>query len=294
MQYNARMIMNIAIFGNEYQQQHIDGIACLVAVLRQRGVKTSVEAKFHDFLTKAGVELADVSSFDAHHVPEVDMAMSLGGDGTFLTTVMWIGARQTPIVGINTGHLGYLTAYQLDEANEAVGQLLAGDYDVEERTMLEAHCEGIDIRRPYALNDIAILRHDTSAMLEMETRLSGKTLTTYQGDGLIVSTPTGSTAYNLSAGGPIMAPGTRCMVLSPVSPHSLTMRPLVVPDDEVVTITTRSRACHYQLSVDGEEHVCPTGSLVTVRKAPFKACVVLPRGRHFTTALRQKLHWGTH
>lgn len=284
--------MNIAIFGNEYQLQHVDGIAELMAALRAGGVNCVIEAKFHRFLTAAGVPIDGIDTFEASRIPKVDMAMSLGGDGTFLTTVMWIGARQTPIVGINTGHLGYLTAYRLDEAPTAVGQLLAGDYDVEERAMLEAHCQGIDLQHPYALNDIAILRHDTSAMLEMETRLSGTSLTTYQGDGLIVSTPTGSTAYNLSAGGPIMAPGTRCMVLAPLSPHSLTMRPLVVTQDEVVTITTRTRSSFYQVSIDGEEHVCPAGSTVTVRKAPFCAHVVQPRGHHFATALRQKLHWG--
>lgn len=284
--------MKIAIFGNEYQLQHVEGISTLMDTLCRHGVKIVVEAKFHHFLAGAGMDMSETDAFESCHIPVIDMAMSLGGDGTFLTTVMWIGARQVPIVGINTGHLGYLTAYRLDEAPAAVEQLLAGDYDVEERAMLEAHCQEIELEHPYALNDIAILRHDTSAMLEMETRLSGTSLTTYQGDGLIVSTPTGSTAYNLSAGGPIMAPGTRCMVLSPLSPHSLTMRPLVVTQDEVVTITTRTRASFYQVSIDGEEHVCPAGSTVTVRKAPFKAHVVQPRGHHFATALRQKLHWG--
>ena len=158
--------------------------------------------------------------------------------------------------------------------------------------MLEVRCTAAKIDHPFALNDIAILRHDTSAMLELETQLSGVPLTTYKSDGLIVSTPTGSTAYNLSAGGPIIAPQAQCVVLSPISPHSLTMRPLVVPDNAVVTVTTRSRAGNYQVSIDGEVHVCPTTSSVTIRKAPFRAMVVQPRGHDFAATLRQKLHWG--
>lgn len=285
--------MKIAIFGNEYQPQHAQGISRLLWALQQNGVETIIEIKFHSFLVEEGLGVEELPAFDAGSLPEVDMAMSLGGDGTFLTTVMWVGSRQTPIVGINTGHLGYLTAYRLDEAETAVRQLLASDYSVEARTMLEVKCDDVEIHHPYALNEIAILRHDTSAMLKMHTSLSNTELTTYQGDGLIVSTPTGSTAYNLSAGGPIISPAAQCVVLSPLSPHSLTMRPLVVPDDAVVSITTHSRAASYQMSIDGEVHVCPEGTTVTVRKAPFQAMVVQPRGRHFAMALREKLLWGT-
>ena len=286
--------MKIAIFGNEYQSQHLPGISRLLMALEQRAVETLVEIKFHSFLVEEGLGVEELPAFDAAAMPPVDMVMSLGGDGTFLTTVMWVGPQQTPIVGINTGHLGYLTAYRLDEAETAVTQLLDGDYSVEARTMLQVECEDHEVKHPYALNEIAILRHDTSSMLSLSTRLSGIELTTYQSDGLIVSTPTGSTAYNLSAGGPIMSPAARCLVLSPLSPHSLTMRPLVVPDDEVVTITTSSRAENFQVSVDGEVHVCRMGTAVTVRKAPFRAMVVQPRGHHFSMALREKLFWGQH
>lgn len=286
--------MRIAIFGNEYQSQHLPGISRLLMALQQSAVETMVEIKFHAFLADEGMGVEELPAFDAGNMPDVDMVMSLGGDGTFLTTVMWVGKRQTPIVGINTGHLGYLTAYRLDEVETAVAQLLAGDYCVEHRTMLQVECEDHDVKHPYALNEIAILRHDTSSMLSLSTGLSGIDLTTYQSDGLIVSTPTGSTAYNLSAGGPIISPSARCMVLSPLSPHSLTMRPLVVPDDEVVTVVTRSRAEYYQVSIDGEMHVCRVGTAVKVSKAPFEAMVVQPRGHHFSMALREKLFWGQH
>ena len=241
-----------------------------------------------------GNVLPRCETFDCHEPLSCDVALSLGGDGTFLTTVMWVAPHRIPIMGINTGHLGYLTAYRLDEADQAMAALEQGDYRIEERAMLQVTCEGVTIEHPYALNDIAFLRHDTSAMLELETHLSGNYLTTYKGDGLVVSTPTGSTAYNLSAGGPIMAPSTRCLVLSPLSPHSLSMRPLVVDDEAQIDITTRSRASHYQVSVDGETTVCPVGSHVTIRKAQFTARVVLAHGHDFASTLRQKLFWGTH
>ena len=286
--------MKAAIFGNEYQPQHAASISRLLQSLAVHGVELCIEESFLRFLRQAGVD-GDVPMVPmaAHELPsDVDWVLSMGGDGTFLTTVMWVGQRELPIVGINTGHLGYLTAFRLDEASTAVECLLSGNYLVMPRTMLEVRCSETDIVHPYALNDVAILRHDTSAMLEMETRLSNVPLTTYKGDGLIVSTPTGSTAYNLSAGGPIIAPQSQCLVLSPVSPHSLTMRPLVVPDVAVVSVTTRSRAGHYQVSVDGEVFVCPTSSVVTISKAPFRAMVVQPNGHNFADTLRQKLHWG--
>jgi NAD+ kinase len=141
--------------------------------------------------------------------------------------------------------------------------------------------------------EIAILRHDTSSMLDMETRLRSHELTTYRGDGLIVSTPTGSTAYNMSVGGPILEPTTSCLVLSPISPHSLTMRPLVVRDDSVIVVRTHSRASHYEVSIDGEVTLCPTGSTLTFSRAPHCARVIQCVGNNFATTLRQKLLWGT-
>ena len=159
--------------------------------------------------------------------------------------------------------------------------------------MLEVSCDAAHIEHPWALNEIAVLRHDTSSMLDMETRLRSHELTTYRGDGLIVSTPTGSTAYNLSVGGPILEPTTSCLVLSPISPHSLTMRPLVVRDDSEITIRTHSRATHYEVSIDGEVTLCPTGSTLTIARAPYCARVVQRQGNNFASTLRQKLLWGT-
>ena len=267
----------LVIFGNTYQQSNINTVLRLLDYLRQQGIDVAVEQEYMRFLS--GKQDIGLPTFDASQVPDADMALSLGGDGTFLTTAMWV-SRQ-------------VTAGNLDENSSLIDDVLAGNYRIEERTMLQASCDAVNINHPWALNEIAVLRHDTSSMLDMHTLLRGRELTTYRGDGLIVSTPTGSTAYNLSVGGPILEPTTSCLVLSPISAHSLTMRPLVVRDDSEIAICTHSRAPQYEVSIDGEVTLCPTGSTLTIGRAPYCARVIQLKTNNFASTLRQKLLWGT-
>ena len=273
--YLCSEMKQLVIFGNTYQRGEVDPVLSLLEHLQQSGIEVAVERGYLSFLCQ-GREMP-VASFDAANVPDADMALSLGGDGTFLTTVMWVSRMGMPILGINTGHLGYLTAGHIGDARELVADVLAGNCRIEERTMLQVDCDAVEISHPWALNEIAVLRHDTSSMLDMETRLRGHELTTYRGDGLIVSTPTGSTAYNMSVG----------------SPHSLTMRPLVVRDDSAIVVRTHSRASHYEVSIDGEVTLCPTGSTLTIARAPYCARVVQLESNNFASTLRKKLLWGT-
>lgn len=283
----------VVIFGNTYQQGEIAPVLELIRHLNERGIEVEVERDFHRYISDGCGQEVQIPAFDASDVPAADMALSLGGDGTFLTTVMWVSRQGMPILGINLGHLGYLTAGNLDGHSGLIDDVLAGKYRIEERTMLQVDCDAVDIPHPWALNDVAILRHETSSMLDMETRLCGLGLTTYRGDGLIVSTPTGSTAYNMSVGGPILEPTTSCLVLSPISPHSLTMRPLVVRDDSLIEVRTLSRATHYEVSIDGEVTLCPSGSKLTITRAPYCARVIQLQDNNFASTLRQKLLWGT-
>lgn len=282
----------IVIFGNNFQQDDdTTKVLSLIGYLRQQGLEVAVERDYLRYLSNDAT--SDLTSFDVSDVPEADMALSLGGDGTFLTTAMWVSRQGMPILGLNLGHLGYLTAGRLDETSNVLDDVLSGNYRIEERTMLQVECDAVKIPHPWALNEIAILRHDTSSMLDMDTRLRSHELTTYRGDGLIISTPTGSTAYNMSVGGPILEPTTSCLVLSPISPHSLTMRPLVVRDDSEIAVRTYSRASQYEVSIDGEVTLCPAGSLLTIKRAPYCARVVQRLGNNFASTLRQKLLWGT-
>ncbi len=286
--------MDIAIYGNEYQGKHLDAVWSLLRELRSAGHRLTLEKKFADYLTDA------VGSDDAwdvvDHTKRYDLAMSLGGDGTLLRAARLLHASGTPMMGVNTGHLGYLTAAAMDEAAAMVARFERGECRIEERTMLTvARQDGTPIpaeAHATALNEVAILRHDTSSMIEMETRINGVPLTVYKGDGLVVCTPSGSTAYNLSAGGPIMDPTTACLALTPLSPHSLTMRPMVVRDDATITITTRSRTPQYQVSVDGNTFVCPNRSTIVISKAPHPLRLVLGANHNFAVTLRRKLLWG--
>ena len=283
----------LVLFGNTYQDAQSERVLDLIGALQQRGLSIAVEKEYLQYLCGDSGSERGLQSFDANSVPDADMALSLGGDGTFLTTVMWVSRQGMPILGVNLGRLGYLTAGCLDEGVAMMDEVLAGNYRIEERTMLQVACDAVDISHPWALNEVAILRHDTSSMLDMQTSLRGSELTTYRGDGLIVGTPTGSTAYNMSVGGPILEPTTACLVLSPISPHSLTMRPLVVRDDSMISVRTHTRATHYEVSIDGEVTLCPTGSRLTITRAPYCARVVQLQGKDFASTLRQKLLWGT-
>lgn len=284
--------MKVILFGNSYQQQSLEGIDRFVHRIAQRGIECCVEAEFYSYLVQQLGKLENVGAVDCSQPFSADLAISLGGDGTFLTTVMWVAEHHIPILGVNTGHLGYLTSCNVDDVDQMLDCFINGQYKIDERVMLSVNCDKVELEHPYALNEIAISRHDTSSMIEMETSLRGLPLTTYKGDGLVVSTPTGSTAYNMSAGGPIIEPTASCLVLTPVSAHSLTMRPLVVADDAVVSVVTRSRADNYLVSLDGESVTCPAGSTITISKSPTKVLVVQPLKHDFASTLRHKLSWG--
>lgn len=287
--------MKIAIYGNEYQDRYFHSLARLLDLLEQAGVEVMIDRSFYEHLCRQTAISPTASSIIGDgEVPEADLALSVGGDGTFLRTAEKTGLHSIPILGVNTGHLGYLAAVDITDVDGVATFILAGNYSIEERTLLRVGSDvpSITIDHPYALNDIAIMRQDMALMITMHTWVNGQELTTYKGDGLIISTPTGSTAYNLSVGGPILEPTSRCMVLSPVSAHSLTMRPLVLRDDSLISVTTTSRMPRYRISVDGRPFSFPSGSTITVDKAPFRVKVVQMPGHSFSHALRDKLLWG--
>lgn len=222
---------------------------------------------------------------------DADLALSLGGDGTFLRTAQWVGRACVPILGINAGHLGYLADFTPEEFIAFSGfDSLSG----EERMVLKVDVSVPmpDDFIPYAINEVALLRTDTASMIAVSARLNGHELTTYRADGLLISSPTGSTGYNMSVGGPIIEPTAPVMVISPVAPHALTMRPLVVGAESVISLCAESRSDFCMLSLDSRTAQVPVGSKVTVSKADFPVIVVQRKGYHFISTLRTKLHWG--
>lgn len=285
----------LAIFGNKSQKTGFDRLQSLFGLFESNSDKLSIaiQRRYMAFLERTiGMDPKRFEVFDIYD-GNADMALSIGGDGTFLTTAANVGAYETPIIGINSGHLGYLAAAELSDMHEIVRELIEDDFTIEERSLIAVECsEPIKLIRRFALNEVAILKQDTASMITVETTVDGRPLANYRGDGLIISTPTGSTGYNLSVGGPIIAPTARDWVVAPIAPHSLTMRPLVMTDRHEMEISTQSRAETFLMSVDGKATEIPLHVKVRLRKADHAVNVVLRRGYDFVDGLRSKLLWG--
>jgi NAD+ kinase len=284
--------MKIALFSNPYQEKYKTTLNDFISYLQETS-ELMIEKDFNEYLGTIGIDTGKAQSFEVDKFDGAWLAVSIGGDGTLLSKAALLARNNTPVVGVNTGHLGYLAACRLNNAREMIESIKAGDCRHEERTMLEL--VSINDQPCYnviALNEIAILRQDTTSMISMPTTINGTMLTTYMGDGLVISTPTGSTAYNMSAGGPIMMPLTSCLAISPISPHSLTMRPIVVSDDSEIVVTINTRAKWIQVSVDGMAMTLPSGSTVKIAQAPYKLSVIQKKEHNFANTLREKLLWG--
>lgn len=287
--------MRIAVFGSTHQDKYLDGISLLFNTLGKYDITLEIQEKFYKYLLSSMPETLPACEIIKDDNFSADIAISLGGDGTFLRTAKRISHKNIPIVGINTGRLGYLTDATMDEVEHVITDIMNKHYQIECRTLLEVipTDSNMTINDPFALNEVAILRQDTSSMISVETSVNGTYFTTYQGDGLIISTPTGSTAYNLSVGGPILDPTSQNIVLSPISPHSLTMRPLVLRDDAEIIIKAQSRSEIFNISIDGCSNPFPIGSSFVIRKAPYTIKVIQSIRHSFVDTLRGKLMWGT-
>jgi NAD+ kinase len=224
---------------------------------------------------------------------ELDLALSVGGDGTFLRTALQINRQRIPILGINTGHLGFLADVGSDQIEETLEELLYGQYKTEERMLLKLHTDERAFQGyNFALNEVAILKRDTSSMITIHTYLDDDYLTSYQADGLVIATPTGSTAYSMSVNGPIILPQSDNIVLSPVAPHSLNVRPLVIPGSHKITLHVESCSNTFLVALDGRSEVFSTEIRPVVEKADFTTCVVKRYNQTFYQTLREKLMWG--
>ena len=284
--------MKIALFGNPYQEKYKASLNDFVSYLQETS-DLMIEKDFRDYLESMGIDTDKARVLETGSFSGAELAVSIGGDGTLLSKAALLARQGIPVVGINTGHLGYLAACRLNEAHEMIESIKHGDCRHEERTMLQlVSINGEPCDNIIALNEIAILRQDTTSMISMPTTINGTMLTTYMGDGLVISTPTGSTAYNMSVGGPIMMPLTSCLALSPISPHSLTMRPIVVSDNSEIVVTINTRAQWIQVSVDGMAMTLPSGSTVKIAQAPYKLSVIQKKEHNFANTLREKLLWG--
>ena len=294
MQTNMEKPIRFAIFGNVYQKEKSVSVQQLLKILEHRKTQIMMDPIFHTYLTKTlhmelpPMEMIREDSLDA------DIAISMGGDGTFLEAVKRVADRNIPILGVNMGRLGFLADFTPNDLESAIDMCYSGKLRTEQHTVLEVlYSMGKTADYPFALNEVAVLKRDNSSMISIRVDVGGQYLTTYQADGIIINTPTGSTGYALSVGGPVMAPGCGTIGIVPVAPHSLSVRPITISDDMEVTLTVESRSHNFLVAIDGRSEKCQEGTKLHIRKAPYKVSVIRrPEGTFFHT-LRTKLMWGS-
>lgn len=285
--------LKFAIFGNEYQVKKSASIEKILSCLRAKGAEVYMEETFYKFLVRQEHLPLNVAGVFEEYNFDVDYVISMGGDGTFLKAASRVGAKGTPIIGVNMGRLGFLADVLPAEVESAIDSVCAGDIEIEDHAVLQVVAEGgVLAGSPFALNDVAILKRDDASMISVRTYVNGEFLVTYQADGLVVSTPTGSTAYNLSNGGPIIIPQSGSICMTPVAPHSLNIRPIVINDTAEITLSVESRSHNYLVAIDGRSERMTEATTLTIRKAPHTVRIVKQRNQRYFSTLREKLMWG--
>ena len=289
----TRQPLKFAIFGNEYQAKKSTSIEKILDYLAQKGAEIYVENAYYEFLTRSQhIDVNAAGVFEDYNF-DVDYVISMGGDGTFLKAASRVGAKGTPIIGVNMGRLGFLADVLPGEVEAALDSLYAGECQIEEHVVIQVEAEGgVLAGNPFALNDIAVLKRDDASMISIRTQVDGEFLVNYQADGLIVTTSTGSTAYNLSNGGPIIIPQSSSLCLTPVAPHSLNIRPVVINDTAEITLDVESRSHNYLVAIDGRSERMTEGTRLVIRKAAHTIKIVKQRNQRYFSTLREKLMWG--
>ena len=291
--------MKIVLFGNLYDDksdEYEEQFYAISLKIKAHNIDLYLPSLFFNTLSstlKKKIE-SFITVFDTDF-PAVDLAFSIGGDGTFLRTANAVAQHKIPILGINTGRLGFLADIKLDDLDETLDEIFQNNYRIEMRMLLKTATLNNDSGEDfvsYSLNEVAILKQDTSSMLTIHAFIDDEYLTSYQADGVVVATPTGSTAYSLSIGGPIMVPTAPNIILTAVAPHSLNSRPLVVDSNSKIKLKVESRSSKYLVALDGESQTLNVDTMLEISKADYAQPVVKRTGHTFFETLRNKLMWG--
>jgi len=285
--------LRFALFGNVYQAKKSASIQKILSYLSERKADLYIEREFYDFLTCGqNIDIQATRIFERNDF-DSDFVISMGGDGTLLKVATYVGSKDIPIIGVNMGRLGFLADIVPCEIESALNAIYSGKFTLEEHAVIKAETESDCFEGyPYALNDISVLKRDNASMISIRVSVNGEYLVTYQADGLIVSTPTGSTAYSLSNGGPIIAPQTGILCLTPVAPHSLNIRPIVIPDSSEITLSVESRSHNFLVAIDGRSEKCKETTQLTISRAPYTIKIVKRSGQKYFNTLREKMMWG--
>ena len=288
--------MKVAIYGQSFIGNDITCVGELLDELEKVNAKIAIESDFAEFISQ-NFTLKETKTFTQEQGLDssFDMFVSFGGDGTMLRAVTYVRDLDIPIVGVNTGRLGFLSTFKKEDVRKVVTEFVAGSFTIEERGLVEIRLDH-DVEEfgelNFALNEITISRKDTTSMITVETYLNGEYLTSYWADGLIVSTPTGSTGYSLSCGGPVIAPSTKSLVLTPIAPHNLNARPFVIPDDTEIRLKVYGREENHLVSLDSRIATIPNEKEIVVKKSDFTIKMIEYKSESFLKTLRNKLLWG--
>jgi NAD+ kinase len=287
--------MKIAIFGEVYNINSETSIETLLGILVKKTVKVIIESNF--YLEIKNRQNINVDAFDTFEGLDdsFDLLITIGGDGTILRAITYVRDYSIPIIGVNTGRLGFLATIQKDKIEGAMEDIIKGNYQISQRSLLTIETDPenqklLDFN--IALNDIAVSRKNTTSMITVETYLNNEYLTSYWADGLIISTPTGSTGYSLSCGGPVIIPDADSFALTPIAPHNLNARPLVIPDSTEIKLRISGREDSYFVSLDSRIATLSNDSTIIIKKASFKIKMVELKKESFLDTLRKKLLWG--
>ncbi|MGK0252740.1 MAG: NAD+ kinase [Mariniflexile sp.] len=289
--------MKVAVFGRFYNETTTISVERLFDYLLMKNVDAYIETEFFNLIKKEAPNFDDYKSFKTFDTLDksFDFLVSVGGDGTILRAIIFVKDMDIPIIGINTGRLGFLATIQVDQIENAIQNIIDGKYQISERSLLsiETSPENEDVKSlNYALNEITVSRKNTTSMITVETYLNGEYLTSYWSDGLIVSTPTGSTGYSLSCGGPVITPDTNSFVLAPIAPHNLSVRPLIIPDSTEIQLKVSGREESHLISLDSRIATLENGTIIKIKKADFKIKMIDLLNESFFDTLRKKLLWG--
>ncbi len=289
--------MKIAIFGQYYQNNTHSIVEKVVAFLEQKNIEICFYSVFFDKLVENNIDLHRFKKFDTHEClkENFNFLISIGGDGTILRAATFVRDSNIPIIGINAGRLGFLATVQEENIEKLLHRVLVNDFSISKRTLvsLNAHPDNKDLEDiNFALNEITVSRKDTTSMITIETFANNEYLNSYWADGLIISTPTGSTGYSLSCGGPVIMPTANCLIITPIAPHNLTARPLVIPDDLEITLKIKGREEQYLVSLDSRITSVSNETTLTIKKTNFHILIVEFPEEGFLRTIRKKLLWG--
>lgn len=289
--------MRIALFGQYYQNSTAEIVQKVISFLESNAITIAFEASFLTILKDKNIISKDYESYSDYNDLDNNFRalISIGGDGTILKAATFVRDKNIPIIGINAGRLGFLATIQFENIETLLQKLLTNDYAISKRTLLsiETTPEYENLKElDFALNEVTVARKDTTSMITIMTYLNGEYLTSYWADGLIVSTPTGSTGYSLSCGGPVLTPNVESLVITPMAPHNLNARPLVITDDMEIELRISGREEQFLISLDSRISAVSKDTIIKIKKSPFTISIIEFKEESFLNTIRKKLLWG--